>query len=187
MRQGIERALRGVDRSTHVVEQLLTLARLEPEAIIRPLVPIDLVALGQSAVEQFAAQAVEKDISVGFSGRGQIIIMGDEEGLRLMINNLIDNAIRYTAPNGNVDVHVRLENGAPSIEVTDNGVGIPEIERGRIFDRFYRVEGIEPFGTGLGLAIVKTVVDQHDGEITIEDAAGGVGTCFHIRFPKQAE
>lgn len=175
----------GIQRSIHLVQQLLLLARLEPEAVNHPFVPVNLSELAKTSMEQFVSQAMGKNILFTFSSSLSALIDGDVEGLGIMVNNLIDNAIRYTPTGGKVSVDVSLINDTPMIRVMDNGVGIKPDDRIRIFDRFYRVKGTGTIGTGLGLAIVKTVADQHHAKIVIDTGLDGKGTSFSVCFPKK--
>ncbi|MGZ5138796.1 MAG: sensor histidine kinase [Burkholderiales bacterium] len=103
--------------------------------------------------------------------------------LREMLNNLLDNAVRYTQPGGQVTVRVgRVQNGA-MLSIEDNGPGIPDSERLRVFERFYRVLGTGAEGCGLGLAIVSEIAQSHGAQVTLTPGAGGVGTIATIVFP----
>lgn len=108
-------------------------------------------------------------------------VRGDAEDLRVLLSNLVDNAIRYTPAGGRVDVTMQREDGEAVIEVTDTGPGIPAGER--VFDRFYRASGTSEPSSGLGLAIVRAIVDQHGGTITLDDARGSGGLRVRVRLP----
>ena len=101
-----------------------------------------------------------------------------------MLGNLLDNAIRYTSRDGRVDVAVLAANGQVHLEVTDDGPGIPEAERGRVFDRLYRVAGTTEAGSGLGLAIVKRIADRHGASIGLAEGAGGRGLAISLAFSR---
>jgi signal transduction histidine kinase len=100
-----------------------------------------------------------------------------------MISNLVDNAIRYTSPNGTVEVAVRHSKHGATIDVIDNGPGIPPEERMRVFDRFYRRQSTGGTGSGLGLAIVKSALTRHGGTVTLDDTTTGKGLRVSIDLP----
>ncbi|MGH8621392.1 MAG: sensor histidine kinase, partial [Burkholderiales bacterium] len=104
--------------------------------------------------------------------------------VRDMLGNLLDNAIRYTQQGGQVTVRVTVAPAAVSLSVEDNGPGIPEPERARVFERFYRVLGTGTEGCGLGLAIVREIASSHRAEVTLEAGAGGQGTVVRVTFPR---
>jgi two-component system OmpR family sensor kinase len=117
-----------------------------------------------------------------FAGNTPPRILGDESSLRIMLGNLIDNATRYTQVGGCVDVSVGFsEDGAPLVRVADNGPGIPEEDRERVFDRFYRREGTGQSGSGLGLFIARTIADQHEARITL-GRTGERGLTVNVSF-----
>lgn len=176
----------GLARATHVVEQLLTLARQEPNTVERPSERVDLEELARQVVAERAPLAEEKAIDFGIVRSAPAAVQGDREGLRVMLANLVDNAIRYTPHGGRVDVAAYRDGAGAVIEVTDNGPGIPPQDRSRVFDRFFRREDAGESGSGLGLAIVKTVVERHRARITLDTAEGGSGLAVRIVFPSPA-
>jgi two-component system OmpR family sensor kinase len=112
--------------------------------------------------------------------------MGDREALRVLLANLVDNAVRYTPERGRVDISTFVAEGGAAIEVSDTGPGIPIGERERVFDRFYRRAGSGVTGSGLGLAIVKTVVERHRGRVMLADGPGGHGLTARVTLPLPA-
>ena len=173
----------GIDRASHVVQQLLTLARLEPESARRVSTPVDMARIVRHAIEDHAELAFAKTIDLGHPRSENVFAMGDADSFRIVIDNLIDIAIRYTPKNGKVDVSVYVDGSEAVIEVRDNGLGIPQEERERIFERFYRIIGTQTNGTGLGLAIVKHIVEDHGGHVHVADGIDGKGISFALRFP----
>lgn len=171
----------GVERATRIVEQLLTLARQGPETRRGAREAVDLVALAQAVVTEFAQLAAHKNIDLGLGRAEPAGVQGDPAGLRAMLANLVDNAVRYTPPGGAVDVDVGHDDGAAFVAVSDNGPGIAPEERARVFDRFYRVAGSGELGSGLGLAIVREVAEQHGAGVSLEDRPGG-GLVVRVRF-----
>jgi two-component system OmpR family sensor kinase len=173
----------GLDRATHVVRQLLTLARLEPGAEgPAERAPVPLAELAGQVIADHAVLAEERGVDLGAARiAGDAVALGEPAGLRTLLANLVDNAVRHTPAGGRVDVSVGVDGGRPWLEVADTGPGIPASERGRVFDRFYRLPGAERPGSGLGLAIVKAIADRHGAEVALADTPGG-GLTARVRF-----
>lgn len=174
LRQGFERAM-------HLVQQLLTLARQEPDASGAAHVKLDLAELSRTVVSELAPLAAAREIDLGALADNAVAASGDPQALRILLVNLVENAIRYTPEGGKVDVSVLYDQGSPVIRVQDSGPGIPEQELGRVFDRFYRVPGTRASGSGLGLAIVRRIADGHG--IRVELRNTGHGLCAELIFP----
>ncbi|MGA7594496.1 MAG: ATP-binding protein [Gallionella sp.] len=172
----------GISRASHLVNQLLTLARQEPDAK-RPFERLDLAAIARRVVGEFAPLADNKRIDLGIGGNQSEFVYGDEEALRILVGNLVDNAIRYTPEGGKVDVTLSKDSSSIILEVEDNGPGIPIEDMERIFERFHRISGNDAQGTGLGLAIVKQIVQRHGAVVEVETGKNGTGTIFDIKFP----
>jgi two-component system OmpR family sensor kinase len=173
----------GITRATHVVEQLLTLARQEPEAGVSQPVPIELSELTRLVIAELMPLAETKAIDLGVVRAEPASVCGDREALRVLLANLVDNAVRYTPERGRVDVSTYASGGEAVIEVTDTGPGIPPAERERVFDRFYRRAGSGASGSGLGLAIVKKAVERHRGRVTLGDPPAGSGLSVRVALP----
>ena len=173
----------GVARASHLVHQLLTLARLEPEDWQRPLVSVDLRALVTSVVGDHVPTAVQRQIDLGVDHDEEVTVPGDIEGLRVMLGNLLDNAIRYSPIGSRIDVSLRRVDESARIEVLDRGPGIPAAERSQVFDRFYRRPGMREPGSGLGLAIVREVAARHGGDVSLADGDDGVGLRVIVSLP----
>lgn len=174
----------GVKRATRLVTQLLTMARLDPDNSEKPMMPVDLRLLAKSVADELAVVAQQKNINLAATGSDNAVMVGNEDALRLVINNLCDNAMRYTPAGGRIEIRTSVHDGTASIEVADNGPGIPEAERPRIFERFYRAEGTQTIpGTGLGLAIVRRVSKLHGGTASVHDGLDGKGVAFRIDIP----
>ena len=171
----------GIDRAQHLVGQLLQLSRLGPEAPPPALRPVALGALVRSCVARFSARAEAQGIDIGAEVAGEPIVQGDPDRLTTLLDNLVDNALRHTPAGGRVDVGAR-NGGAPCLQVADSGPGIPEAERARVFDRFYRGPGQVGVGSGLGLAIVKAVSDAHGAQVELGESPAG-GLRVTVRFP----
>ncbi len=186
----------GLARATHLIEQLLTLAREEPGMAERPFAPVNLSELARSVVGDHAAIAAARHVDLGIAeGHADgvetpVLIDGDAAGLRALLSNLVDNAVRYTPAGGRVDVSVEVDGIGAVVTVRDSGPGIPASERGRVFDRFYRLPGpsAEVPGSGLGLAIVKRIAERHDANITLGPGIAGpdgegLGVIVHFPGP----
>jgi signal transduction histidine kinase len=184
----------GLDRMTHLVGQLLTLAREEPGVTDRAVAPVDLVAIAREVIADSVAQAAQRDIDLGLTVGGasegterlHAIVDGDAVSLRTLLRNLVDNALHYTPHGGRVDVALSQDAAAVMLAVRDSGPGIPESEHARVFDRFYRASGTADVpGVGLGLAIVKSIADRHGAKVTLGpglSGPAGPGLAVTVRF-----
>ena len=169
-------------RASHLANQLLALAKAEASADDSSrLGNVDLYAVADRAAHEWVQRSIARDIDLGFVLE-HTPVAGNPELLGELLDNLLDNALRYTPGGGSVTVRCGSELGKPFLSVEDNGPGIPESAHGRVFERFYRVQGSPGNGAGLGLAIVKEVVQRHRGALHIESPAGQ-GTRIVIRFP----
>ncbi|HSO08024.1 MAG TPA: ATP-binding protein, partial [Pelomicrobium sp.] len=172
----------GADRAAHLAEQLLVLARLEPEGAAPPTGRADLGAVAREAVGHLAGEAVAKSIDIAVEAPGAASVTGDPALLAALARNLVDNAVRYTQPGGRVRVRVSGA-ASPVLEVEDSGPGIPAAERERVQERFYRVLGSGEEGSGLGLSIARRIAELHGARLALEDGAGGVGLRVRVMFP----
>jgi len=172
----------GIERATRLVQQLLTIARLDPDATQKPFVPVDLEKVLRSTQDEMTVVAGQKSIEIT-SELHSTIVNGMEDALKLLVTNLTDNAIRYTPEGGKIRLRVSRFAQQAIVEISDNGPGIAPEERERIFDRFYRALGTKTQGHGLGLAIVKRIVEIHQGHIRVTDGLDGEGTTMRIELP----
>jgi two-component system, OmpR family, sensor histidine kinase TctE len=173
------------DRLSRLVRQLLSLARNEPGALQSlQLQPLDLQAFALELSMEWVPLAIERNIDLGFEGGEQpLMIDADRDRLRDLVNNLIDNAIRYTDPGGRVTV--RAAPAPPDecrLAISDDGPRIPVAERARVFERFHRLLGTPADGSGLGLAIVSEIATLHGARIQLEEDTDGVGNTFTVFF-----
>ncbi|HXZ96412.1 MAG TPA: sensor histidine kinase [Burkholderiales bacterium] len=169
-------------RMTHLVNQLLTLARAEPgDHPPESLKSTDLRDIAGRAAMEFKTQAFAKDIDLGFELE-PASVLGEPSLLYELLSNLIDNAIRYTPANGCVTVRCGAVDDQAFLTVTDNGPGIPVAERKNVFERFRRIEGTPGEGCGLGLAIVKEIANSHGASVELTTPATGHGTEVSVRF-----
>ena len=173
------------DHAARLVNQLLTLARAEPgshRSVMRERV--NLAALARETTGEWVPRSLNRRIDLGFDDTStDATISADPFLVRELLNNLIDNAINYTPAGGHITVRVTTDDDKPSLEVEDNGSGIPEDERVRVFERFYRSAGGSPEGCGLGLAIVREIAQGHGATATILSGANHRGTRVVIEFP----
>lgn len=182
----VARIASGTERAVHLATQLLTLARAEAShEKVHSVEPLDLEVLARQVSEEWVTRAMTAGIDLGFEGTGwPLAIDGIPLLLRELLKNLVDNAIKYTPRGGKVTVRARAGSEAV-LEVEDNGVGIPEGERARVFERFYRVLGNEADGSGLGLPIVKEIADLHRAQVRLEAPENGPGTRVRVVFPRR--
>jgi two-component system OmpR family sensor kinase len=142
----------------------------------------DLAALARQTLADLAPAALDKEIELDLSVSDSAMIKGNADMLGILLRNLVDNAIRYTPRKGQVSVSLQEEPGRVLLEVTDSGPGIPEQERQRVLDRFYRILGSDAAGSGLGLSIVKRIADCHGASLTLADAGHGAGLRASVAF-----
>ena len=184
MRYGLERLQLNIDRTTHLINQLLSLARLEPVNVesvaqrTRAKVVIDLV------LDDLAGAARDKELDLQVFG-WDYSLPGSSELLYLLIRNLLENAIRHAPRQGHVHLAVSANQDSASLVISDDGPGIPVAERERAFERFYRIPGNESSGSGLGLSIVGRVVQLLGGAVTLSDPPSGTGLVVTVRLPLQ--
>jgi two-component system OmpR family sensor kinase len=179
----VARLTAGIERATRLVEQLLVLARQEASAAGGAKAQqVALAELARRTVGDFAGVAQNKGVDLGLQHADEVSVDGQADGLMIMMRNLVDNAVKYTPPGGTVDVSV----AGASVVVEDSGAGIPEEERERVFDRFYRVAGSEVSGSGLGLAIIKAIAERHGATLTLEKSERLGGLKAVVTFPKLA-
>jgi signal transduction histidine kinase len=176
----------GLARVSHLVEQLLALARLDPQSALAPHASVDLVALAREVVADQTAVALERGLDLGLVAEAPVAVLGNATALTVLLNNLVDNALRYTPRGGRIDVHVSLtsESGTDALlAVSDSGPGIPIEERERVFERFYRGVDVTTPGSGLGLAIVREIAARHGARVELADTAGAGGLTVRVFFP----
>jgi len=182
IRHALQQLQASNDRTIHLVNQLLALARAEPgwEA---PMTQVDMVAIASEATGEWVPVALKKNIDLGFETAIEIgRLPGNALLLREMLGNLLDNAIRYTQTGGEITVRVARLESLLILTVEDNGPGIPPAERDLVFERFHRAAQAQEDGCGLGLAIVREIAHLHHGEVFLVDSARGA--LFEVRLPE---
>ncbi|HLS55869.1 MAG TPA: ATP-binding protein [Zeimonas sp.] len=175
----------GIDRSAHLVDQLLTLARAEPHARAAAGATIDLARVAGEAVAAILPLAQAHGSQVLLDAPRPAELQGDASALHSLVRNLVDNALRHTPSGSRIEVAVESRDDEVCLSVDDDGPGIPVEERERVFDRFYGRSAGDDAGSGLGLAIVKAVVDRHAGRIDLDQSALG-GLRVTVRLPREA-
>lgn len=166
-------------RASHLVEQLLTLARLEPAAGLA-MSELRLDTLAAEVCADHGARAVEKNIALELAAPAPVQIIGNDAMLRVLLRNLIDNAVRYTPAGGKVGVGVT----AHVLTVSDNGPGIPAEQREHALRRLHRLAGQDIEGSGLGLSIVARIAELHHARIELADGMGQPGLSVRVGFPR---
>jgi len=181
----------GIERAIHLVGQLLQLARQESgeAASAMPQGPVALQDIVSQCVGAALPQAQARGIDLGVAQADEASTPGDAIALRTLLGNLVDNAVKYAPQGGQVDVSLLAKYGDPLLVVEDNGPGIPEEERERAFDRFYRLAdgNSTAEGSGLGLAIVRAIADKHGAQVVLDRSERLGGLRVTVRFPRRAE
>jgi signal transduction histidine kinase len=171
-----------VERAIHLAEQLLALARSDPRESGDDVQPVDLAAAAAEGIMDTHVLAVTRNIDLSLESQSRVLVRADRDSLRILVRNLVDNAVRYTPAGGSVKVRCSGSAEGGLLEVIDTGPGIAPAERERVFDRFYRRAALQESGTGLGLAIVKSIAARHGAHVSLSDAPGG-GLHVAVRFP----
>jgi two-component system phosphate regulon sensor histidine kinase PhoR len=182
-RRFTEQLEREAVRMSRIVADLLDLSRLETGSEMDGQVRLDTLAADE--VERMGDAATLRGVTISLDVVPVPAVRGSPRDLSLMVRNLIDNAVRYTGDGGSVTVSVWAEGRSALVRVADTGIGIPQRELPRIFERFYRVDRArsrETGGTGLGLSIVRHVTENHGGEVTVTSELGQ-GSVFEVRLP----
>ena len=177
----------GIRQLARAANQLLTLARADPAANIAiKNQPVDLGALVAEVVAKFFDRALHSGIDIGVDIQEHISIVADPSLLDDLLSNLVDNALKYTPSGGSVTAATGVRQGKAFLSVDDTGPGIPEAERQRVRQRFYRMPNSSGHGSGLGLAIVDEIARLYGASMSIGSGAGGRGTQVLLQFPDAA-
>ena len=180
--ESLDQVIQGVDRTTHLVEQLLTLARLEPELLANDFTEVDLSTLIIEECALLSPLALDKKIDMAFNQNQIDHIKGNEPSLRLLIRNLLTNAITYTPAGGKIDIALSRQDRHTVLTIEDNGPGIAEKDLNHVTERFYRGKNQQPPGCGIGLSIVERVVQIHQGTLQFHQADSGCGLKVIVQF-----
>ena len=173
----------GVDRSGRLIEQLLALARLDTGSDARQrFTTVDLATLVCAQAEEQQPFAARRQIQLE-TNAATAMVQGDRDLLGILLRNLADNAIRYSPPHSRVTISCAQRQDCVELMIKDQGVGVRPEERGRIFERFYRVNGTQDYGSGLGLSIVQRIADLHGAHIEVGSGEQERGLAIVLRFP----
>ena len=185
-RASLHKIVEGVDHGSHLLEQMLTLARLEPEAYRNELDPVDLAPIAESVIGELAPYALDKGVTIGLDARcppaSPCIVRGYATALGVLLRNLIDNSVRYSPAGSEVEVILEATPAGVELIVRDTGPGIPEHLRERVFDPFFRHRN-DDRGCGLGLSIVQRIARLHDSDVQLQNVPDGGGLRVSVRFP----
>lgn len=188
-RQALVKLGERLDRTTHLVAQLLTLARSEDgtPAATAALADVSLREVAVQVVRELLPMAEAKGVDLGLDAReADCRVRAVAADLFILLRNLADNAVRYTGPGGRVDLRIERRDGVPTLGVSDTGPGIPPAERENVFRRFHRGESGDAHGSGLGLAIVRNIAVRHGATVVLEDGPGGRGLTVSVLFAAPA-
>ncbi len=180
--ESLNQVIHGVDRSTHLVDQLLTLARLEPELLAKDFTRVKLSSLVIQETALLSPLAIDKGIDISFDEKGSSTIDGNEPSLQLLVRNLLSNAISYTPKDGYIKISIRNQKQKVIFCIEDSGPGISKEDRKRVMQRFYRVENHQTPGCGIGLSIVDRVAQMHQAELVLSQAEHGSGLKVSVTF-----
>ena len=169
----LSQLIKGVDRTTHLVEQLLTMARLDPDIGLQDFKAVNLTDIVTEVLAELSTGAIEKKIDIELQSEGAHFVRGNAEALRVLVRNLVDNAIRYTPQDGRVVVSVASTGSQIELTLRDSGPGIAADERERVFERFYRGQESPAGGSGLGLSIVRRIAALHDASVILGTSTDG--------------
>ncbi len=172
----------GLSRAAHLVDQMLLLARLDPESGLPDPQAVDLAALAESVCADLGPQILARNIDFDFASVDDAILTGQAEWLRVLIRNLVDNAVRYTPPGGRVAVRISRDDERLSLSVCDSGPGIPAPERNAVLRRFHRLEQAGQPGSGLGLAIVARIAELHGARLWLDSSPMTKGLNIGVQF-----
>jgi signal transduction histidine kinase len=185
-RQSIENINVLSNKMTRLINDLLDVARIDQGRLIIKKMPVNFLIIVKEALMGMASLTKEKNIEVSFNDTKKIpLVFGDPEKLRMVVENLIGNAIKYTSNHGKIEVKVLRKGDFAIFSIKDNGVGIPLEQHRRVFDKFFRSDNIVKYqteGTGLGLYIAKNIIEQLGGEIWF-DSVEGLGSIFSFTIP----
>jgi two-component system OmpR family sensor kinase len=182
----LEDLQRGIRRTASLVSQLLGLARAEIGGTSQELADLPLPRIVSDVIADLLPLAIDRGVDLGALNLEELPVQAVEADLRVMIRNLVDNAIRYGGTGSRVDVSIGLEDGRAVVEVIDNGPGIAQADLARVFDRFFRGGELHEEGSGLGLSIAQVLAASYGGRVTLENRAdGSTGVLARIELPRK--
>jgi two-component system sensor histidine kinase QseC len=172
----------GLSRAAHLVDQMLQLARLDPESGLPDARPVDLGEVAENVCAELGLAILERDLDFALEVASDCRTMGQPDWLRVLIRNLVDNAIRYTPRGGQIRVVLQSTAAGCELRVSDSGPGIPAEQRAAVLRRFHRLEGSDQPGSGLGLAIVLRIAELHGARLQLTDRAPAPGLTVCVQF-----
>ena len=179
--RALDNAIVGCDRAAHLIDQLLTLARIDT-LNDETTEPCQLRTIAAEVIAMLAPAALGREVRLELEGSEEVSVRGNPDLLRIMLRNLIDNAVRHTPTGTSVRIMISRENGQASLSVNDNGPGIPQEELDRLGERFYRPVGTSASGSGLGLSIVRRIAEIHSAILHLASQNAGNGLSATITF-----
>jgi two-component system, OmpR family, sensor kinase len=182
-RHALDSVIAGCDRATRLVEQLLTLARLDPGHAGRPAEVCDLASLARQVIGELAPTGLAHNVEIELTDAQPVSVGGYPDLVCVLLRNLVDNAVRYSPPGASVRVDVARVGDRVRLSVTDQGPGIPPEARTRVGQRFYRVLGTGQTGSGLGLSIVRRIAEIHAAALAFDEPEKGKGLRVTVTFP----
>lgn len=186
-RAALDSVLTGCDRASHAIDQLLTLARLDPAHAGSHREPCDLREAARRAAADVAPMAVARGVEVELTDGSPVTVAGNAGLLAIMVRNLVDNAVRYSRPGGSARVEVVRDGAMPRLVVSDQGPGIAPADRPALGQRFHRLASGGEAGAGLGLSIVRRIAELHGAAVHFEDGPGGRGLSVIVKFLGRGE
>jgi signal transduction histidine kinase len=180
--EALDALVGGAERAARLIEQMLTLARLEAGQLGEHAQRVALHEVAREALAEAAPRALQKNIDISLEEGPPAAVQGHAGLLATLVRNLVDNAVRYTPPGGRVGVSVRPESKVVRLEIVDNGPGVPPAELARLGERFHRLAAPGESGSGLGLSIVLRIAELHRGRVRFANAAGG-GLVVTVELP----
>ncbi|MCC7217016.1 MAG: sensor histidine kinase N-terminal domain-containing protein [Burkholderiales bacterium] len=185
--RALANVIAGCDRAAHLVDQLLTLARLEPEGLRPEHARCDLAELAREAVADVVPQALARTIDVDLAAEAPVAVRGDGRLLRILLRNVLDNAIRYSPAATAIHVRVGRRDGSAFVSVADEGPGVPREQRARLGQRFFRMQEAQAPGSGLGLSIALRIAEVHGAVLAFDAASNAGGLVVTLTFAHAAQ
>lgn len=182
--RALDNVIAGCGRAARIVDQMLTLARLEPDTALGTREALDLRALTQNLVAEIAPAALQRGVDIEFADCPETPVSGNGDLLRIALRNLIDNAVRYSPKNTRVQVVVGQIGDSASAQVIDQGPGLSAEDQAKVGQRFYRVPGNTAAGSGLGLSITRRIAELHGGTVNLRGNSSGTGLTAEVRLPQ---
>jgi two-component system sensor histidine kinase QseC len=181
-RHALNYTLAGCDRATHLVEQLLTLSRLESSSATAPVSLVDVSSLTQRVAADLALAALGRQQELVLDAPTQAFITADDMLTSVLVRNLLDNALRYSPDAAKVFVSVTCDNRFVTLRVDDSGTGMSDADMARLGERFYRVLGTEQTGSGLGWSIIRRIAKVYSAQVDVHRSARLGGLCVKVRW-----